>query len=147
MLKKRKFSAAVLLLVVYALLLCCEVAVNQVLCHKNDGSVDIEPAFLGFQCQCENDHSHPSHLEADKCEQLYTQLPCCYDLPLGDTWSKRNITHRAFGVELNHIIQYHLSIQIDLQLSDPFKRLPESVPLSKFLYKISSPKNSIVLRC
>jgi len=147
--KDKKKFLVVVLLSVYALLLHHEVVVNQVLCHKNDGSADLELAILGFKCECRNinDRSHSPHRKPENRNQLFPRFIDCYDLPLGDAWLKRNITESTFEFETDSSKQYDLNLQIKLQLDDPFGRLIESIPLSKFLEKIPPQKGSVVLRC
>jgi hypothetical protein len=127
--------------------MCQEIIVNQVLCFKDNGEADIELAIFGFQCECknENSHTHLDHPETKTPRQLCAKCFDCIDLPLDNPWMKRNIT--KINVGINFVKQCDLDNQIYLQLDDPFKRLPESVPKSKFLYKSLSLVDSVVLRC
>ncbi len=147
--KNKKLSLVALLLSVYALLLFHEVMVNPVFCHKNDGSADLELAILGFQCECRdiNDHSHSHRCKPENCSRFSPQFFDCFDLPLGDAWLKRNITKNTFEFEINSFNQCDPYVQIKLQLNDPFGRFIESIPLSKFLEKILTERDCIVLRC
>lgn len=145
--KNKKIPVSILLLSIYALFMCQEIMVNQVLCVKDNGNANIELAIFGFQCECtkEDSHTHPDHPETNTPRQLCAKCFDCYDLPLDNTWKKRNITNT--NLEINFVKQCDLDNQIYLQLDNPFRLLPESVPKSKFLYNSLSPVDSVVLRC
>lgn len=145
--KNKKNPVLILLLSIYALFMCQEIIVNQVLCFKDNGNADIELAIFGFQCECTKEDSltHLNHPETKTSLQLGAQCFDCIDFPLEDTWMKRNITNTNF--EINIGTQPMLNNRVNLQLTDPFKRLPESVPKSKFLYNSLSPVDSVILRC
>ncbi|UCH97947.1 MAG: hypothetical protein JSV88_14125 [Candidatus Aminicenantes bacterium] len=145
--KNKKIPVSFLLLSIYALFMCQEIMVNQVLCCKDNGTADIELAIFGFQCDCKNKnpHTHLDHSKTKNPRQLSAKSFDCFDLPLANTWMKRNIPNINF--EINLVKQYDLNIQVPLQLNDPFRRLPESVPKSKFIYQSGSLVDSVVLRC
>jgi hypothetical protein len=145
--KNKKIPVSILLLSIYALFMCQEIMVNQVLCVKDNGNADIELSIFGFQCECtkEDSHIHLDHPETNTPLQLCAQCFDCIDLPLENTWMKRYITNT--NLKINLVRQCDLDNQIYLQLDNPFKRLPESVPKSKFLYNSLSPVDSVILRC
>lgn len=145
--KNKKIPVSILLLSIYALFMCQEIIINQVLCVKDNGDANIELAIFGFQCECtkEGPHTHIDHPETNTLRQLCTQCFDCIDLPLDNTWMKRNIANT--NLEFNFVKQCDLDNQIYLQLDNPFRLLPESVPKSKFLYNFLSPVDSLVLRC
>ena len=145
--KNKKIPVSILLLSIYALFMCQEIIVNQVLCVKDNGEADIELAIFGFQCECKNEdsHTHLGHPKTKNTRQLSAKCFDCIDLPMDNTWMKRNITNT--NLEINLVKQCDLDNQIYLQLDSPFKRLPESVPKSKFLYSSLSPVDSVILRC
>ena len=116
--KKRKIPVSILLLSIYGLFMCQEIIVNQVLCFKDSGDADIELAIFGFQCECknENPHNHLDHPETKISLQLCAKCFDCYDLPLENTWMKRNITNT--NLEINFVKQCDLDNQIYLQLDN-----------------------------
>ena len=145
--KNNKFPASILMLTIYALFMCQEIIVNQVLCVKGSGNADIELAIFGFQCECKKEDSltHPDHPETNTLEQICPQCFDCFDLPLENTWVKRIVNNPTF--EINFVKQCDVDNQIFLQLDNPFLRFPESVPKSKFLFISLSPVDTVVLRC
>jgi len=145
--KNKKIPVSFLLLSIYALFMCQEIIVNQVLCFKDNGDADIELAIFGFQCECNNGnpHNHLDHPETNISLQLCAKCFDCFDLPLDNTWKKRNITNN--NLKINFVKQCDLDNQIYLQLDNPFSRSPELVPKSKFIYISLSPVDSLVLRC
>ncbi|NIM81388.1 MAG: hypothetical protein GTN68_24425 [Candidatus Aminicenantes bacterium] len=150
MLKNKKLLTAILLMIVYALLLCQEVVLIQVLCYKDNGCVDLELAAFSIQCHCQSHkhHSHPSLIaQSEKCSQFSSKFDfdCCYDQLLNSPWLERNITDNIFAVNL--IKQHDLTYQNNTQLTEPFRQLPEAVPVSKFLYPSPFPNGSVILRC
>jgi hypothetical protein len=151
MLKNKKLLTATLLVIVYALLLCQEVIVSQVLCYKDNGRVDLELAAFSIQCQCRSHkhHSHPSLItQSETCGQFFSKFDfdCCYDQLLNSPWLERNITgSNTFAVNL--IKQHDLTCQNNPQLTAPSRQLPEAVPVSKFLYPPPFPNGSVILRC
>jgi hypothetical protein len=145
--KNKKIPVLILLLSIYTLFMCQEIIVNQVLCFKDNGDADIELAIFGFQCECKKEDSH-THIDLSQSKnplQLCAECFDCFDLPLENTWMKRNIPNT--NPEINFVKQCDLDNQIYLQLDNPFRLLPESVPKSKFLYISLSPVDSVVLRC
>lgn len=145
--KNKKIPGLILLLIFYALFMCQEIMVNQVLCLKDNGDADIELAIFGFQCECikKDSYTHLDHHETSVLLQLSGKCFDCFDFPLDNNWLKRNITNT--NIETNFVQQCDLDNQISLQLDNPFTRLPESVPKSKFLYSFLSPVDSVVFRC
>ena len=145
--KNKKIPVLILLLSIYALFMCQEIMVNQVLCFKDNGDADIELAIFGFQCECKNEdpHTHLDHPETKNSLQSCAKCFDCFDLPLDNFWMKRNITNT--NLEINFVKQCDLDNQIYLQLDNPFRLLPGSVPKSKFLYNSLSPVDSVILRC
>ena len=145
--KNKKIPVSILLLSIYALFMCQEIIVNQVLCFKDNGDADIELAIFGFQCECtkEDSHTHLDHPETNTPLQLCAKCFDCIDLPLDNNWMKRNITNT--NVKINFVKQCDLDNQINLQIGHPLIRLPELVPKSKFLYISLSPVDNLVLRC
>ena len=145
--KNKKIPVSILLLIIYALFMCQEIMVNQVLCHKNNGDIDIELAVFGFQCECKNEDSH-THVDPNQTEipqQVCDNCFDCFDLPLENTWMKRILINDDLEIKL--LKQCDLDNHIFLQLNNPFRCLPESVPKSKFLCISLSPVGSVVLRC
>jgi len=145
--KNKKIPVLILLLSIYTLFMCQEIIVNQVLCIKEKGNTNIELAIFGFQCECTKEYSgiHLDHLEINFPRQLCSQCFNCYDLPLENTWMKRNVNSTNF--EINLAKQCDLDNQIYLQLNNSLSVLLESVPISKFLYISLSPVDSVALRC
>ena len=145
--KYKKIPVSILLLSFYALFMCQEIMINQVLCFKDSGDADVELAFFGFQCECKKKapHTYIDHPEKSTLLQLCGKCFDCFDLPLDNTWLKRNITNNNLGI--NFVRQYDLNNQIFLQLDNPFTSLPGSVPKSKFIYISLSPVDSVVFRC
>jgi hypothetical protein len=84
MLNNKKLLTAMLLITAYALLLCQEVVVSQVLCYKDNGCTDLELAVFSIQCNCRS-HKHHSHLSlmttSEKRSQFSSKFDfdCCYD--------------------------------------------------------------------
>jgi hypothetical protein len=145
--KNKKIPVSILLLSFYAMFMYQEIMINQVLCFKDNGDADVELAIFGFQCECKKvaPHTHLNHTETSTLLQLCGKCFDCFDLPLDNTWLKRNITNN--NLEINFVKQCDLVNHIYLQLDYPFIGLPESVPKSKFLYNILSPVDSVVFRC
>jgi hypothetical protein len=145
--KNKKNPVSILLLSIYALFMCQEIMINQVLCFKDNGDADIELAIFGFQCECkkEDPHTYIDHPRTSALLQLCGKCFDCFDLLLDNTWLKRTITNN--NLEINFVKQCDLVNQIYLQLDYPFTGLPESVPKSKFLYISLFPVDSVVFRC
>ena len=58
---KKKIGIAAVLLTVYAIFMVQQVTLKQVLCYKADGSVDLEAAYLDFQCECKDKNHGNRH--------------------------------------------------------------------------------------
>jgi hypothetical protein len=134
-----------LLVFVYALLLCQEIVVNQVICFKNNGEADLELAIMGIECGCKKAHLHGHEPKLANCCQLLPRFDFCYDLLLNNPWLERDISPDT--PEIKIIKQYELTDSIDSILTEPFKQLPESVPVSKFVYPLPFLNGSVILRC
>ena len=149
MLKKKEKTFTVLLVIFYALFMYQEIIVCQLLCCKANGSRDIELALFSFQCNCRYNDQHrhiesPSPISPNR-SLVSLRINGCLDLPLETTWLNRNSCPQTQGV--NFITQYYLHFPIEFRLNEPFRCLPEAVPLSKFLYLPYSPVNSVIQRC
>ena len=147
MLKKNKRTFTALLLIMYALFIYQEIIVCQLLCCKSNGTQNIELALFSFQCNCQYNNRHiESTTPYSPNENLVSpRTNGCFDLLLESPWPKRNINPQKPGIDF--ITQYHLNFPIEFRLSEPFRCLPEAVPLSKFLYLPFLPLNSVVQRC
>lgn len=143
----KKNAVSFLLLGICALFICQEILVNQVLCFKDNGAADLELAIFSFKCQCEDEipFANPDQPESQNQRQLSSRLNDCFDWPLSGPWVKRNINN--ITLRINYLKKYSLDYQIILLLDDPCKRLPETVPLSKFLYNPTYFLDSVILRC
>jgi hypothetical protein len=154
MLKKRKIFVVALLLFVHVLVLFHEVAVNPVLCYKKDGSVDLEMALFDYQCFCtgsdsqcckDDDHNLHPNPQPGIAPQVCAQFNNCWDQPFNSSWLEREKTP---GTENIHFVKlYDLNIKINIQLDDAFGCFFDSVPLSKYLDRVPSELNSVILRC
>jgi len=58
--KNKKIPVSILLLSIYALFMCQEIMINQVLCFKDNGDADVELAIFGLQCECKNEDPIPT---------------------------------------------------------------------------------------
>ncbi|MCP5101997.1 MAG: hypothetical protein GY950_01395 [bacterium] len=147
--RNRKLSIVILLLFVHALLLVHEVAVNRVLCYKNDGTADLEPAFFGFNCVCKDDggcgHDHHSTPQPGTPPQLCNQSDGCFDQPLESNWLERNISAGTHHIQF--VRQGDRGCDINRFLEDANGSFFQSLPLSKYLDKPPSLHKSVILRC
>lgn len=143
--KNKKLLTAILLVFVYALLLCQEIVVNQVLCWKENGEADLELAIMGIDCHCKKAHLHGHELKFTNCCQLLAGFDFCYDQLLDNPWLERDISPGTPQIKI--VKQYDLIDLINFKLTEPFRQLPESVPVSKFLYPPPFPNGSVILRC
>lgn len=145
MLKNKKLLTATLLVIVYALLLCQEVVINHVLCYKDNGKADLELAIMGVECLCKKAHLHGHQPKIKNCCQLLAKFNFCYDQLLNSPWLERDISPDI--PEIKIVKQYNLTDTIYFKLIEPFRHLPEAVPVSKFLYPSPFPIGSVILRC
>jgi len=147
MLKKKKKTFTALLLIIYALFIYQEIIVCQLLCCKSNGTQDIEMALFSFQCDCKFNYRHTESTSPyspnDNLASPGTNG--CFDLLLENFWPKRNINPQK--PDSDFITQYYLNFTIEFRLNEPFRCLPETVSLSKFLYLPFLPLNSVVQRC
>jgi len=152
MIKNKKLLTAALLMLVYALLMFQEIAVNQVLCYKKDGTVNLELAVLSLKCICVESHDHPGSPSASpnpgKCSQSLCQYSNCIDQPLNTSWLDRDITPNSSGSRFNH--QTDPNHHINSKATVALNRLSTPdflIKLSKFLPNSSFQENSNILRC
>ena len=150
--KKRKILIVALLFFIHALVLINEVAVNRVLCYKNDGSVDLELAFFDYRCfckdsdtQCCEDDDHHSRWQAGTLPEICEQSNTCWDKPFNGSWLEREKTP---GTEEIHFVKlYDLNIKTNFQLDDAFRCFFDSLPLRKYIDRALSELNSVILCC
>jgi hypothetical protein len=152
MIKNKKTLTAILLMLVYALLLFQEIAVNQVLCYKKDGAVNLELAVLSFKCNCIEIHNHPltpHHIpNPDQCSQLDCQLDNCTDQPINTCWLVRDLNSRPSGSRFYK--QNNPNDQINCQSFETLNRFSTAgflIKLTKFLSKLSPQEGNTILRC
>ena len=147
--KKKKFLLAALLIFVHLLLIFQEVAVNQVLCYKTDGSVNLELAFFDFQCPCSKDPcctpDHHDALPPDTLPQLCPELNTCFDQPVKTNWLERYIT--AQNQNIPAAKQCDLDLKTNPYLNDAFGSFFKLLPLTKFLDNDPANLNTVILRC
>lgn len=149
---EKKFRAAALLLLVYALFLSQETLLNQVLCVKADGSADVELTFLSFICDCKDeDHDH-QHQNEEKNESRFCSETgccitsgCCFDQPIDDSLLTRN---KTADTPYPAVITLHNShCKAQSSLPHPYVSLLDLFPLSKFIEKPPSPTGKTILIC
>jgi len=152
MIKNKKLLTAALLMLVYALLMFQEIAVNQVLCYKKDGTVNLELAVLSLKCICVESHDHPGSpsesQDPGKCAQSFCQYSNCIDQPFNTSWLERDITPNSSGSRFNH--QTDPNHHINSKATVALNRLSTPdflIKLSKFLPNSSFQENSNILRC
>ena len=147
MVKNRKHWITIVVLLVYSFLMAEEIVLNQVLCYKYDGSVDLEFAFLGFKCMC---HLHHSDLpqKTERGTVFFSENCCCFDLLIGNNLFERNLTSI---IDLAKTVKYLISgIQLDLFTKtkhNDCRDFFDFLPLSKFLYSPLFQNKSVVLLC
>ncbi|MCK4762276.1 MAG: hypothetical protein KAW12_08780 [Candidatus Aminicenantes bacterium] len=149
---EKKFRAAALLLLVYALFLSQKILLNQVLCFKPDGSADVELAFLSFICDCKDeDHDHIHHGE-EKNESRYCSETgccitsgCCFDQPIEDSLLRRDKTAASPYPALSKV----RSVQGEekITLPNPCVSFLDLIPLSKFLEQVPFLKGKTIMLC
>ena len=147
MLKLRKRYSSILLLGMCVLFMTQEIVVNQVLCYKENGALDVELAFLGFQCQCKTNcaHDHYSATEPVNTRQLAPHCINCFDLPLDGAWLNRDMRNAAPDI---HLVTHHdITYSNNFQPENPYTRLSKAVPLRKFLLYHLIPTTGVILRC
>jgi hypothetical protein len=145
----KKYKAASILCILYALLMFQEVMLTQVLCCKPNGSMDMELAFFGSKCDC--DHSKlclkstpPSDFSGNSAIE-----GCnigCFDLLVNSAWLERVAVDSSYS-PYKLINDYDIAVNHSIQLDEPLTLLPEAIPISKFLYNHPSPIDSVILRC
>lgn len=156
---KKQFVIAAVLLTVYAVFLAQQIAINPVLCYKADGSVDLEVAYWGFQCECKDknqgsecndkNHNHSDkniqHLENEEKDCTGVGAECCYDVPLktGLLTRESNSILQAFTLIELHPVQDRGKIH----LPNPYTGFPEQIPLNKFINRFPFPCGIVILRC
>lgn len=139
-------------MLVYALLMFQEIAVNQVLCYKKDGTVNLELAVLSLKCICVESHDHADSPSASpnpgKCSQSLCQYNNCIDQPLNTSWLERDITPNSSGSRFND--QKDPNDHINSKATEALTRLSTPgflIKLTKFLPNACFQENNAVLRC
>lgn len=152
MTKNKKPLTAILLMLVYALLMFQEIAVNQVLCHKKNGAVNLELAVLSFKCNCFEIHNHPTTPQhspnPDQCSQFFCQLDNCIDQPVNTSWLVRDLNSRPSGCRFYN--RNNSNDQICCKTFEAKSRFSAPgflIRLTKFLSNTSSQENNTILRC
>lgn len=147
--KKKKYLLVALLIFVHLLLIFQEVAVNQVLCCKKNGSADLELAFFGFQCSCKDgngcDHEDHSPLPPETLPQLCPELNTCFDQPVKTSWLERNITAGTRNIPAAKFCD--LDLKTNFYLNNAIGSFFELLPLTKFLDNDPSNLTTVILRC
>jgi hypothetical protein len=147
MARNRKTLSGILLIIVYALLVFQEVAVNQVLCYKENGRADLELAIFDLACECREAHAfHHNSNDGPTCGDDSCLSSTCFDLPLNNSWLERNILAEPPEIKLCKLGDPPIALDL-LFLNAPFKRLPEPVPLHGLFYIPPFPNDSVFLRC
>ncbi len=152
MLNNKKPLTATLLMLVYALLMFQEIAVNQVLCYKKNGAVNLELAVLNLKCNCFEIHDHPVSPSASpnpgKCFQVSCQYSTCVDQPFNSSWLERDINANRPGTRSAQLNDPNdqITIQSTACLSR-FSMLGFLIKLTKFLPNTFSQENNAILRC
>ncbi|HLP58038.1 MAG TPA: hypothetical protein VK186_04375 [Candidatus Deferrimicrobium sp.] len=155
MIKNKKPLTAALLMLVYALLMFQEIAVNQVLCYKKNGAVNLELAVLSLNCDCFEIHDHPGSssetTSPGKCFQLSCEYKNCVDQPFNSSWLVRNLNPNRPGTRFIQFSQRNEpNLQINVQSKGYLNRLsmPDFlIKLTKFLPNSSFQENNTLLRC
>lgn len=175
--KKKSLYIAVLLLFAQFLLMGQEIVLQKVFCYKQNGTVDVELAFLGMGCFCirteccsnetghdhsglqAHDHSHDhaahpvnGHRHPDG-EPGNTGHICpsdldCFDQPFGSNWLDRLADHASH-------YRHQLAKQWQLAVSAQGLNAPvpdysiEAVPLRKFLITLppDNQNDGVILTC
>ena len=150
MIKNKKTLTAILLMLVYAVLMFQEIAVNQVLCYKINGTVNLELAVLNFKCNCFEIHDHPSSNSSDpsQCSQLSCQFNRCMDQPLNTSWLERDIN--PTNPETHFINQKCPNDHIYIKIPEILNWFPTPgflINLTKFLPNASHQGHNTSLRC
>ena len=143
--KKGHLVAAVLLLV-YSILIAEEILLNQVLCYKGDGSVDLEFAFCGFKCECPQLHSgHAKH--GERLSFCLNDL-CCFNLLTGNSLFDKEFNIKINSFKIVKLFDFtNEFILFQLSKYNHFRSFFKLLPLTKFLYSFSSHKNNVILNC
>lgn len=153
MIKNKKPLTAILLMLVYALLMFQEIAVDQVLCYKENGDVHLELAVFSLKCNCFEIHNHPitpqdSHKTND-CSKLSCQFVNCIDQPFNTSWLERDITPNPSGSLFKyknnpngHIINIKATEALTRRSSPDFL-----IKLPKFLSNSYLQEKNTILRC
>ncbi|MCU0285215.1 MAG: hypothetical protein MUF15_02340 [Acidobacteria bacterium] len=152
MIKNKKTLSALLLILIYFVLMAQEIALNQVLCHKKNGSIDLELAVFSFNCLCVDIHEHSVSQECPDSHpdsQISCEFRNCIDQPVTTAWLIRNISPNASGSCFvpNHQNNYLAdSAVLNLNRLYPPDFL---IKLSKFLLYTSclEPGRNTSLRC
>jgi len=145
----KKYPAAIILCILYALLMFQEVVLHQVLCYKPNGTVDLELAFFDSRCECGHDqlchHSAPTSYFPGEAT-----IECCnngcFDLLINSAWLER-VRGDSSNAPTKLINYYDIAVNHSIPVDEPLKLLPETVPISKFLHTPPSPIDGVILRC
>lgn len=156
---KKEFVVAAVQLMVYAVFLVRQVILSQVLCYKADGSVDLESAYLGIQCECKNtnhnheckdkDHDHinknVNHPGDGGKDGVGVKVECCFDVPVNADL----LTNESNSIFLNTTLAgwYNVHVAKQTILPDPYTGLPEQIPISKFIIQFPFLCSTVILRC
>ncbi|MCP4158229.1 MAG: hypothetical protein GY757_61585 [bacterium] len=137
---------------------------NRVLCYKENGLIELEMACSNFHCLCkhtntcndeeqEHDHLHSQqsrhqHADPDGCEHLSTQehkhaavkqisprSDSCLDKPFESSWLDRVLNPESEDTVLKKVHNYNINSLVCL--NEPFDRFFDSLPLSKFLNRLT----------
>ncbi|MCK5056892.1 MAG: hypothetical protein KAT34_09570 [Candidatus Aminicenantes bacterium] len=156
---KEKIRIAAVLLIVYAAFMVQQVMLNPVLCYKADGSVDLEAAYWGFQCECKDENqgsecNDKNHNHTDKNinpsgngdkDGKCVGAECCYDVPLKTGLLIRESNSIFPGFTLIELHPVHDGEKI--HLPNPYTGFPEQIPLNKFINRFPFPSGAVILRC
>jgi hypothetical protein len=152
MIKNKKLLTATLLMLGYALLMFQEIAVNQVLCYKKNGTVNLELAVLSLKCICVESHDHPGSpsesQDPGKCVQSLCQYNNCIDQPVNTSWLERDITPNSSGFLFND--QNDPNDHINIKATEALNRFSTPgflIKLTKFLPNTFFQDNNAILRC
>ncbi len=149
MLKKnksdKKKSTATALLLIYTIFLFQQISYSQVFCHKTDGSVELEPTYSGFLCECREKNNNPNNPDKFINKVIFAGEVGCFDVPFTNDLILReahyNIAKLKF-IEWDNIFDW---IQVLLTASAGFSA--RQFPVSKFLYLSLFSYETAILRC
>lgn len=155
MIKDKKPLTAALLMLIYALLMFQEIVLNQVLCYKKNGAVNLELAVLSLNCDCIEIHDHPGSpsepTPPGKCFQYSCEYKNCVDQPFNSSWLVRDLNPDRPGTRFTNLTQRNEpNLQINIQSAEYLNRFSMPgflIKLAKSLPNSSFQESNTILRC